>query len=225
LLALTLAVGIVIDDAIVVLENIYRKMEEEGLGPVEATIEGTREIGLAVLATTLSLVVVFLPWRFMGGIVGQFMYSFGLTMAFAILVSLLVAFTLTPMMASRWLTIDRTAKHSSKDSKWFGPIERGYGRLLQWSMAHRWVVVVASLASLVATVPLFSMAGKDFLPKNDESQFGVSVRAPEGTTVEQTELITPADRPRDQAAAGRAYTMVLVGDDERRTANLGRTSS
>ena len=91
LLALTLAVGIVIDDAIVVLENIYRKMEEEGLGPLEATIEGTREIGLAVLATTLSLVAVFLPVAFMGGIVGQFMYSFGLTMAFSILVSLLVA--------------------------------------------------------------------------------------------------------------------------------------
>ena len=189
LVALTLAVGIVIDDAIVVLENIYRKMEEEGLGPFEATIEGTREIGLAVLATTLSLVVVFLPVAFMGGIVGQFMYSFGLTMAFSILVSLLVAFTLTPMMASRWLSIDRHAKHTSKDSPWFGPLERGYDRHLGWSMRHRWVIVLACVISLVSTVPLFKLAGKDFLPKNDESQFAVSMRAPEGTTVEQTELI------------------------------------
>jgi HAE1 family hydrophobic/amphiphilic exporter-1 len=107
LLALTLAVGIVIDDAIVVLENIYRLMEEKGLPPIQAAIEGTREIGLAVLATTLSLVAVFLPVAFMGGIVGRFMNSFGLTMAFSILVSLLVAYTLTPMLASRWLAIDR----------------------------------------------------------------------------------------------------------------------
>ena len=220
LVALTLAVGIVIDDAIVVLENIYRKMEEEGLGPLEATIEGTREIGLAVLATTLSLVVVFLPVAFMGGIVGQFMYSFGLTMAFSIMVSLLVAFTLTPMMASRWLSIDRTATHTSKDSKWFGPLERGYDRLLGWSMRHRWVVVLACLVSLVSTVPLFKMAGKDFLPKNDESQFAVSMRAPEGTTVEQTELIASRIGREIKKIAGVSYTVVLVGDDERRTANL-----
>jgi HAE1 family hydrophobic/amphiphilic exporter-1 len=220
LVALTLAVGIVIDDAIVVLENIYRKMEEDGLGPLEATIEGTREIGLAVLATTLSLVVVFLPVAFMGGIVGQFMYSFGLTMAFSILVSLLVAFTLTPMMASRWLSLDRQAKHTSKDSRVFGWIERGYARILGWSMAHRWVIVVASLASLVSTVPLFMAAGKDFLPKNDESQFGVSVRAPEGTTVEQTELIASRIGREIKKLAGVRYTVVMVGEDERRTPNL-----
>ena len=220
LLALTLAVGIVIDDAIVVLENIYRKMEEEGLGPLEATIEGTREIGLAVLATTLSLVVVFLPVAFMGGIVGQFMYSFGLTMAFSILVSLLVAFTLTPMMASRWLSLDRNAKHTSKDSKWFGPLERGYDRLLGWSMRHRWVIVLASVVSLVMTGPLFSLAGKDFLPKNDESQFAVAMRAPEGTTVEQTELIASRLGRQIKKIPGVSYTVVMVGDDERRTPNL-----
>jgi HAE1 family hydrophobic/amphiphilic exporter-1 len=220
LLSLTLAVGIVIDDAIVVLENIYRKMEEEGLGPIEAALEGTREIGLAVLATTLSLVVVFLPVAFMGGIVGQFMYSFGLTMAFAILVSLLVAFTLTPMMASRWLTIDRSATHSSKESKWFGPMERGYDRLLRWSMAHRWVIVLASVGALVSTVPLFGVAGKDFLPKNDESQFAVSVRAPEGTTVEQTELIASRIGREVKKIPGVNYTVVMVGEDERRTPNL-----
>ncbi|MGH7302688.1 MAG: efflux RND transporter permease subunit [Candidatus Rokuibacteriota bacterium] len=222
LLALTLAVGIVIDDAIVVLENIYRLMEEKGLPPMQAALEGTREIGLAVLATTLSLIAVFLPVAFMGGIVGRFMNSFGLTMAFSILISLLVAYTLTPTMASRWLSIDRSARHSSRDSRIFGWIEDGYARVLAWSMAHRWVVVLASVVTLLSVVPLFIFGGKDFLPKNDESQFEVSLRAPEGTTVEQTELITTRVSREVKRLPGVAYTIVLVGDDERRTANVGR---
>lgn len=103
LLALALAVGIVIDDAIVVLENIFRHIEKKGLSPVKAAVLATREIGLAVLATTLSLLAVFMPIAFMSGIVGRFLKSFGLTMAFSILLSLLVSFTLTPMLSSRWL--------------------------------------------------------------------------------------------------------------------------
>src|SRR5262249_33744068 len=220
LLALTLAVGIVIDDAIVVLENIYRLMEEKGLPPLQAAIEGTREIGLAVLATTLSLVAVFLPVAFMGGIVGRFMNSFGLTMAFAILVSLFVAYTLTPMMASRWLSFDRDARHSSKQSWFFSRLEGGYTRILRWSMAHRWVSVLASLLTLASVVPLFAFGGKDFLPKNDESQFGVAIRTPEGTTVEQTELIASRIAREIKPMPGVAYTIVTVGDDERRTANV-----
>src|SRR5213079_690699 len=109
MLALTLMVGIVIDDAIVVLENIYRFVEEKGMEPFRAAIEGTREIGLAVLATTLSLLAVFLPVGFMSGIVGRFMSSFGLTSAAAIAVSLIVSFTLTPMLAARW--IKRPERH------------------------------------------------------------------------------------------------------------------
>jgi HAE1 family hydrophobic/amphiphilic exporter-1 len=221
LLALTLAVGIVIDDAIVVLENIYRHMEEKGLTAAQAAIQGTREIGLAVLATTLSLVAVFLPVAFMGGIVGRFMYSFGLTMAFAILVSLLVAFTLTPMLSSRWLSVDRTA-HASKDARFFRLLDQGYTRLLRWSMAHRWVIVLASGAALAASVPLFLWVGKDFLPKNDESQFEVSVRAPEGTRLEQTELIATRIGREIRRLPGVAYTVVLVGDDAGQTANLGK---
>src|SRR3989442_1595786 len=110
MLALTLSVGIVIDDAIVVLENIYRFIEEKHDDQYQAAIDGTKEIGLAVLATTLSLVAIFVPVGFMGGIVGRFMKSFGLTMAFAIMVSLLVSFTLTPMLAARWLKVK---KHGS----------------------------------------------------------------------------------------------------------------
>ena len=105
MLALTLMVGIVIDDAIVVLENIYRFVEEKGMSPFQAAIEGTREIGLAVLATTLSLLAVFIPVGFMTGIVGRFMSSFGLTSAAAIAVSLIVSFTLTPMLAARWIKV------------------------------------------------------------------------------------------------------------------------
>ncbi len=222
LLALTLAVGIVIDDAIVVLENIYRHMEEKGLSAFQAAIQGTREIGLAVLATTLSLVAVFLPVAFMGGIVGRFMYSFGLTMAFSILVSLLVAFTLTPMLSSRWLSVDKAAAHSSKDAWFFRFLDRGYERLLRWSMAHRWVIVTTSVVALVSTVPLFMLVGKDFLPKNDESQFEVNIRAPEGTTLEQTELIATRIGREIRHLPGVAYTVILVGDDARRTANLGK---
>jgi len=222
LLALTLAVGIVIDDAIVVLENIYRHMEEMGLSPFAAAIEGTREIGLAVLATTLSLVTVFLPVAFMGGIVGRFMYSFGLTMAFSILVSLLVAFTVTPMLSSRWLSADRTAGRSSKDARFFRILDTGYTRLLTWAMAHRWVIVTASALAFLSIVPLFMAVGKDFIPKNDESQFEVSVRTPEGTTLEQTELIATRIGREVKTLPGVAYTVVLVGDDDRRTANLAK---
>ena len=143
MLALTLSVGIVIDDAIVVLENIYRFMEEKGMPPMQAAIEGTKEIGLAVMATTLSLVAIFVPVGFMGGMVGRFLQSFGITMAFAVMVSLLVSFTLTPMMSSRWLKVKPRTEdeehhvHDSKHSALFGPIDRVYARLLNWSMDHR----------------------------------------------------------------------------------------
>jgi HAE1 family hydrophobic/amphiphilic exporter-1 len=197
-------------------------MEEQGLPPLQAAREGTREIGLAVLATTLSLVAVFLPVAFMGGIVGRFMNSFGLTMAFSILVSLFVAFTLTPMMASRWLTASGGSGRGSRDWRVLGWMDRGYERVLAWSMAHRWVVVLACAMSLASVVPLFVVGGKDFLPKNDESQFEVTLRAPEGTTVEQTELIATRIAREVRRLPGVASTIVLVGDDERRTANLGK---
>src|SRR5262249_5040152 len=147
LLALTLAVGIVIDDAIVVLENIHRVMAEKGLSAMQAAREGTREIGLAVLATTLSLVAGVLPVAVMGGIVGRFMYSFGLTMAFAIMVSLLVAFPLTPLLASRCLVAGR---HAQQSGRIFAALENGYVRLLGWVMRRRWVMVTACAAALAA---------------------------------------------------------------------------
>jgi HAE1 family hydrophobic/amphiphilic exporter-1 len=210
LLALTLAVGIVVDDAIVVLENIHRHMEK-GSPPARAAVEGTREIGLAVLATTLSLVAVFLPVAFMGGIVGRFMNSFGLTMAFAIVVSLLVAFTLTPMLSSRWLGGEHAQKGSGRV---FGWVEAGYERILRFALAHRWVVVLGMVGALAAVGPLFQHVAKAFMPDNDESEFQVVVKMPDGTRLAQTELVTTRLAREVRAHPEVAYTVTLVGEGQ-----------
>src|ERR1019366_4289344 len=161
MLALTLMVGIVIDDAIIVLENIYRYMEEKGLPPFQAAIEGTREIGLAVMATTASLLAVFLPIGFMGGIIGRFFSSFGFTASFAIAVSLLVSFTLTPMLCSRFIKmpprIDGGSHHSSKDSRFFRFLDQHYTQMLEWAMAHRKSMVALCVVVSLCTIPLFML--------------------------------------------------------------------
>src|SRR5262245_18368659 len=137
LLAITLAVGIVIDDAIVVLENIFRYIEEKNCSPFEAAIEGTREVALAVMATTLSLVVIFLPIAFMNGYAKRFINPFGWTMAFAILVSMLVSFTLTPMLSSRFLKLsDATADLKTKEGGFFHWLDGWYTRQVTWARDH-----------------------------------------------------------------------------------------
>jgi len=223
MLALTLAVGIVIDDAIVVLENIYRFIEEKGMDHHTAAIEATEEIGLAVLATTLSLVAIFVPVAFMGGIVGRFMQSFGLTMAFAILVSLLVSFTLTPMLAARWLKVNPHGKdhHSSKNSRVFRAVDMAYTRMLEWAMGHRAIVAVVAVLVLMSSVPLFIIVNKNFLPLDDQGEFDVHIRAPEGTSLEGTELIAnrvgKAIRERIPEVQ---YTLTTIGGDPAQTRNL-----
>ena len=230
MLALTLAVGIVIDDAIVVLENIYRFVEEKGRPPAQAAVEATREIGLAVMATTLSLIAIFVPVGFMGGIVGRFMTSFGFTMSFAILVSLLVSFTLTPMLAARWIKMrprreDATGheipEHDSKDSRFFRPLDAGYTAILKWSLAHRLAIAGIAVLVLLSSVPLFMVANKNFLPNDDQSEFEVGLRAPEGTSLEATEIIANRLATRIRQLSEVEYTLVSVGDDPARTQNLG----
>ena len=229
MLALTLMVGIVIDDAIVVLENIYRFIEEKGMNPFQAAIEGTREIGLAVLATTLSLLAVFLPVGFMSGIVGRFMSSFGLTSAAAIAVSLIVSFTLTPMLAARWIKSHHkpgesesdfrspayedpevpaagqnetdteseiaTGGHDAepvKDSKagWlYSKVDATYTWLLRLSMRFRWAVVLICMITVASIVPLYRYVGMAFLPDEDESNFQISIRGPQGTSLAATQSI------------------------------------
>ena len=223
MLALTLAVGIVIDDAIVVLENIYRFIEEKGMPPMKAAVEATREIGLAVLATTLSLVAIFVPVGFMSGMVGRFMQSFGLTMAFAILVSLLVSFTLTPMMSSRWLRVKRAgpegAVHDSKHSAIFGPMDRAYTAMLGWSMSHRWVIGVLAVAVLLSSVPLFRFVAVTFVTQDDQSGFDVSVRALEGTSLEATEVMANRIGAAIRRIPEVNYTLATVAGDGAGTRN------
>jgi len=224
MLALTLSVGIVIDDAIVVLENIYRFIEEKHENQLQAAVDATQEIGLAVLATTLSLVAIFVPVGFMGGIVGRFMKSFGLTMAFAIMVSLLVSFTLTPMLSARWLKVQKhgTDEHASKDSKIFHAIDLMYTRMLEWAMAHRVIVSGVAVLALLSSVPLFMMANKNFMPQDDASEFEVNLRAPEGTSLEATEVLTNRVATAMRARLPEVdYTLVTIAGDPAKTRNLG----
>jgi hydrophobic/amphiphilic exporter-1 (mainly G- bacteria), HAE1 family len=226
LLALALAVGIVIDDAIVILENIFRFIDEKGYSPKEAAIEGTREIGLAVTATTLSLIAVFLPIAFIAGIPGRFLSSFGITMSFSIAVSLMVSFTLTPMLASVWLR-KKSANHQKSVLERlvdvaYRPVERAYIRLLAFCMAHRWVVVIFCLLTLGMIPILGGKAKKGFLPVDDRAQFEVLVRLPEGRSVAATEIIgervAKLVRERPEVVA----TLLTIGDDPAKTPNLAR---
>ena len=222
MLALTLMVGIVIDDAIVVLENIYRFIEEKGMSPFQAAIEGTKEIGLAVMATTFSLLAVFVPVGFMGGIMGRFMSSFGLTSAFAIAVSLLVSFTLTPMLAARLLKRPKEGQvHDSKDSRFYRPIDRTYTWLLEWSLKHRWVVVTICVLVILSTIPLFMMVGKNFLPSDDSSQFEITLRTPEGSTLAATSTIIERIATDLRTVPGITDTLTTIGGGGQGQVNSG----
>jgi HAE1 family hydrophobic/amphiphilic exporter-1 len=188
LLALTLSVGIVIDDAIVVLENIVRYVEEKGYPPVQAAIDATREITLAVLATTLSLVIIFLPIAFMTGYARRYVNQFGWTMAFAILVSMLVSFTLTPMLSSRMLKPggEGAGGHGSKESRFWSWTSGHYGRLLRWSLGNRGTVMAVAAITFLLTFPLNAMVGRDWIPPDDQGEMTVLMYTPEGTSLEGT---------------------------------------
>src|SRR6185503_8799158 len=169
MLALVLMVGVVIDDAIVVLENIFRFIEEKRIDPKEAAREATKDIGLAVLATTLSLVVIFLPVSFMSSISGRFLYQFGITAAVAIMVSLLVSFTLTPMMSSRLIRVgDVESGHGSPASRrgFYRWIDGGYSWLLALAMRHRAIVAVIALITILSSIPLYRAVKQEFIPTN-----------------------------------------------------------
>jgi hydrophobic/amphiphilic exporter-1 (mainly G- bacteria), HAE1 family len=185
LLALTLAVGIVIDDAIIVLENIFRYMEEKGRDRVQAAIEATKEIGLAVMATTLSLVIIFLPIAFMSGYARKYVNSFGWTMAMAIMVSLLVAFTLTPMMSSRMLKLGAAEKKTHLQG-FLHSVETFYLKSLQWSLAHRRTILLICVLTFLSTFGFYHLVGRDWIPADDQSELISSYTLPEGTSLEKT---------------------------------------
>jgi HAE1 family hydrophobic/amphiphilic exporter-1 len=189
MLALVLMVGVVIDDAIVVLENIFRFVEEKGMKPFDAARAATADIGLAVMATTLSLVVIFIPVSFMSSISGRFLYQFGITAAVAVMVSLLVSFTLTPMMSARLLRPVRPESDNKEESPrsrggFYRWLDERYAKVLSVAMRHRLAVVLISLAVIISTIPLYNLLKQDYLPGNvDEGEFNVNVTAPQGTSL------------------------------------------
>jgi HAE1 family hydrophobic/amphiphilic exporter-1 len=189
MLGMVFAVGIVIDDAIVVLENIHRTMEEKGWSGMKAASLATSEIALAVMATTLSLVIIFLPLAFMQGRVGKFFSSYGVTVAFSIMVSLFISFTLTPMLASRFLkhSVDEKAREKKAHG---GPLMRWLGghyiRVLEWSLHHRWAVLLGAGLCMASLVPLAKLTTFNFMPQDDASEFEVIIQTPEGSTLSRT---------------------------------------
>jgi hydrophobic/amphiphilic exporter-1 (mainly G- bacteria), HAE1 family len=212
LLGLTLSVGIVIDDAIVVLENIYRYVEEKGVSAFEAARAATAEVGLAVSATTLSLVVIFVPIAFVKGQTGRWLGSFGLTMAFAIMVSLLVAFTLTPMLCSRFLPRRlATHHHSSRESRFFGPIDHSYTWLLRWSMHHRWVIVAIAVGTVAATPWIGKHVRLTMLGEDDRGEFEVNIKAPPGYSLAQTDSAVRDIEDLVHPLPGVAHLLTLIG--------------
>ena len=211
MLALVLMVGIVIDDAIVVLENIFRFVEEKKMTPMKAAAAATKEIALAVLATTLSLVVIFVPVSFMSSISGRFLFQFGVTSAVAILVSLVVSFSLTPMMSARLLR--RGKSHDTQSRRGFyGWLEKRYMRLLGWTMSHRAVVVILAGAVVLSSIPLYKKIGQEYIPSDaDEGEFDVYVRTPEGPSLAAMEPVLEAIEKEISTIPGVDTVLSSVG--------------
>ncbi len=188
LLALLLLIGVVVDDAIVVLENIYRHREKIDPDPMSSAIHGSREVVFAVLAATLSLVAIFGPVMFLGGIVGKFFKSFAVVVTFGVLVSMFVSFTLTPMLCSRFLKVET---HTSGFYRWlanaFDRLEAFYRRLLALSLRHRWKVVLLTVLVVFGSGYFFAQVGKAFVPEEDEGRFLVFVKTPLGSSIDYTD--------------------------------------
>ena len=218
LMGLSLAIGMLIDDAIVVRENIVRHMEH-GKDHMKAAMEGTTEIGLAVMATTFTIMGVFVPVAFMGGIVGRFFYQFGMTVGFAVLVSLFVSFTLDPMLSSRWYD-PAVEMHRSR---------RGLGRLLQranesllkvqdalarllgLALRHRLVTVVLAIAAIALSMWVGSGIGSDFFPSYDREEMQVTFEAPSGTTLKETTAVAHKLDAMLKRHPEVAYTFSTIG--------------
>ncbi len=218
LMGLSLAIGLLIDDAIVVRENIVRHMQK-GRDHLEAARVGTSEIGLAVMATTFSIIAVFVPVAFMGGIVGRFFYEFGITVAFAVLVSLFVSFTMDPMLSSRWYDpaieagIRRRglARILEVFDRRFEDLHGLYERSIAFSLRHRWMVVVISLGLFGASLAIFPRLGTSFFPEYDRGEFQVGFKAAPGASLEQTEAIAREIINKISNRPGVDYTFTTIG--------------
>ncbi|MBU4054280.1 MAG: efflux RND transporter permease subunit, partial [Proteobacteria bacterium] len=188
MLALITAVGLVVDDAIVMVENIFRHREALGKGSMAAAIDGSSEVTFPVLASTTALLGVFIPVAFMQGMVGKFFYHFAVTMAFAVVCSTLVAMTMIPMLSSRFLRMqllgDKSAFHIF--NRMMNGLSSGYKNMLRWSLAHRWVIIVVAIVSIVVAMVLFSRVGKEFTTAEDTSGSVVSFELPLAYSLDKT---------------------------------------
>ena len=202
LMALSLVIGILIDDAVVVRENIYRHMEH-GEDPVTAARKGTSEIGLAVMATTFTILAVFLPVGFMTGIVGQFFKSFALTIAFAVAMSLLVAFTLDPMLSSRFVRyVPPEERQRTRVGRWlegwgrfYDRIDQRYHRVLGWAVQRPWQVIGIAAVVFFASLSTLTIVGTEFVPVEDRGQYEINVELPPGTSFEQgVEMVAAVEK-------------------------------
>lgn len=211
LMALSLCIGLLIDDAIVVRENIVRHAAM-GKSHEQAALDGTREIGLAVLATTLTIVAVFLPVAFMGGIIGRFFYQFGIAVSCAVLLSMLVSFTLDPMLSSRWHDPDahgrkgngRLDRALQRFDGWLSWLADRYDHAIRWALAHRSQTIGIAVLSLLLAIIVAKGVGKEFVPEPDLSEIGIKISTPVGSTLEHTE-----QKARQVTDIVRSYPGVL----------------
>ncbi len=219
LMGLSLAIGMLIDDAIVVRENIVRHLQR-GKDHYQAARDGTSEIGLAVMATTFTIVAVFIPVAFMGGLVGRFFYEFGITVAAAVLVSLFVSFTLDPMLSSRWVDPDiEMDRHTTflghglqHFNHWFDTMHVRYEKLLAWALRHRLVVSAVAIAAFLGSFPILGILGGDFMPDFNRGEYQITFKAAPGTTLREA-----GDRAREVVRRLRTlpdveYTYTTIGE-------------
>ncbi len=232
LMGLSLAIGLLIDDAIVVRENIVRHIQR-GKDHFQASRDGTAEIGLAVMATTFTIVAVFVPVAFMGGMVGRFFYEFGIVVAAAVLVSLFVSFTLDPMLSSRWYDPatekdqheGRIGLALARFNHWFDTLHVKYERLLAWSLQHRLAVLALAGLSFAAAFPILGLLGGDFMPDYNRGEYQVVFTAPAGMTLRETGERAREMVRRLKALPDVAYTYTTIGEAgaQFRPANEGVT--
>jgi HAE1 family hydrophobic/amphiphilic exporter-1 len=229
LMGLSLSIGILVDDAIVVIENIVRH-RELGEDHISAAGRGTREIFLAVMATTLSIVAVFVPVAFMGGIIGRFFYQFGMTVAFAVLVSLFVSFTLTPMLSARWGVephqegrgiFARLTRPIGAFNAWFDRQADRYRGVIAWALGHRKTTLGVAGAAFLGAFLLFPFIGGGFMPDQDSGEFAVVFETPEGSSLDYTRRkaheVIAALRELD----GVDYTYTTIGAGATGTVTAG----
>ncbi|MBI4551847.1 MAG: efflux RND transporter permease subunit [Candidatus Latescibacteria bacterium] len=230
LMALSLAIGILIDDAIVVRENIVRHVEM-GEDHYTAARHGTNEIGLAVMATTFSILGVFIPVAFMGGIVGRFFYQFGITVAFAVTVSLFVSFTLDPMLSSVWYDPEaeghkergRFGKLLERFNGSFDRLGMRYRGVIAWALDHRWKTLGLAAAAFIGALLLFPFVGGQFVPVTDDGETNVTFKTPVGSTLEYTRKKAAAIDALLRGYPEVAYTYTTIGSGLTGQVNEGVT--